>query len=70
MFDCKCRHRRHLLPASAGIFLSAYRAMRKLQHQLRLHGQDARIDPQLVTRHAVAVTALWQSILETRPGGL
>jgi len=38
----------------------AYRAMRKLQHQLRLQGQEARVDPALVERHAAQVRRLWQ----------
>jgi len=41
----------------------AYRAMRKLQHQLRLQGQDnARLDPAKVAGHAEHVLALWQAI--------
>jgi glutamate-ammonia-ligase adenylyltransferase len=41
----------------------AYRQYRKLQHQLRLQGQDlARIDPALVSTHAAQVSALWQAI--------
>jgi glutamate-ammonia-ligase adenylyltransferase len=41
----------------------AYRQLRKLQHQLRLQGQDlARIDPALVAGHAAQVSALWRSI--------
>jgi len=41
----------------------AYRKYRKLQHQLRLQGQDlARIDPVLVGPHAAQVTALWRAI--------
>ncbi len=41
----------------------AYRQLRKLQHQLRLQGQDlARVDPALVSAHAAQVTALWNSI--------
>ncbi|SHH21531.1 bifunctional [glutamate--ammonia ligase]-adenylyl-L-tyrosine phosphorylase/[glutamate--ammonia-ligase] adenylyltransferase [Massilia sp. CF038] len=42
----------------------AYRAMRRLQHQLRLQGQDnARLDPALVAQHATQVRLLWTSIL-------
>jgi glutamate-ammonia-ligase adenylyltransferase len=41
----------------------AYRQLRKLQHQLRLQGQDlARVEPALVAHHAAQVTALWQEI--------
>jgi glutamate-ammonia-ligase adenylyltransferase len=41
----------------------AYRAMRKLQHQLRLQGQDqSRVDPSRVERHAAQVSALWRSM--------
>jgi glutamate-ammonia-ligase adenylyltransferase len=48
------------LAASVG---DAYRQLRKLQHQLRLQGQDlARIDPALVAGHAAQVSALWRSI--------
>ncbi len=43
----------------------AYRAMRKLQHQLRLQGQEnARAEPSLVDDHAGHVRALWQAIFE------
>jgi len=39
----------------------AYRAMRKLQHQVRLQGQEnARVDPNLVAHHATTVVQLWQ----------
>ncbi len=42
----------------------AYRAMRKLQHQLRLQGQDnARVEPALVAGHTAAVLQLWQALL-------
>jgi glutamate-ammonia-ligase adenylyltransferase len=41
----------------------AYRAMRKLQHQKRLQGQDkARVDPDQVARHASHVLQLWTAI--------
>ncbi len=41
----------------------AYRAMRKLQHQLRLQGQEvARAEPGLVEPHADHVRALWREI--------
>jgi glutamate-ammonia-ligase adenylyltransferase len=47
-------------PGLAGAAADAYRAMRKLQHQLRLQGQEARVDPALVERHAAQVRRLWQ----------
>ncbi len=38
----------------------AYRALRRLQHQLRLQGQDnARVDPAQVDAHAAQVKQLW-----------
>jgi len=41
----------------------AYRALRKLQHQLRLQGQDlARVEPERVRVHADNVMRLWQAI--------
>ncbi len=41
---------------------SAYRALRRLQHQVRLQGQDnARVDPALVAAHAEVVMRLWHS---------
>jgi glutamate-ammonia-ligase adenylyltransferase len=41
----------------------AYRAMRKLQHQLRLQGQEvARAEPALVDVHAGHVRTMWQDI--------
>ncbi|MGB9992396.1 bifunctional [glutamate--ammonia ligase]-adenylyl-L-tyrosine phosphorylase/[glutamate--ammonia-ligase] adenylyltransferase [Pseudoduganella rhizocola] len=49
--------------ALAGGTADAYRAMRKLQHQLRLQGQDqSRVDPSRVEQHAAKVTALWQAM--------
>jgi hypothetical protein len=37
--------------------------MRKLQHQVRLQGQDnARVDPALVAEQAAQVSTLWRSI--------
>lgn len=40
----------------------AYRAMRKLQHGVRLQGQDkTRVEPGLVGVHADSVQALWQA---------
>jgi glutamate-ammonia-ligase adenylyltransferase len=48
------------LAASVG---DAYRQLRKLQHQLRLQGQDlARVEPALVAAHAANVTRLWHAI--------
>jgi glutamate-ammonia-ligase adenylyltransferase len=39
----------------------AYRSLRRLQHQVRLQGQEnARVEPSLVAAHAAAVTRLWQ----------
>lgn len=43
----------------------AYRAMRKLQHQLRLQGGEARVEAALVATHAAAVVRLWQTIFGT-----
>jgi glutamate-ammonia-ligase adenylyltransferase len=41
----------------------AYRKLRKLQHQLRLQGQDlARVDSALVAGEAAQVSTLWHSI--------
>ena len=42
---------------------NAYRVMRKLQHQRRLQGQEARVDAALVAAHAVSVTELWKNSL-------
>jgi glutamate-ammonia-ligase adenylyltransferase len=40
----------------------AYRVMRKLQHQVRLQGQEqARVDPALVAPHAEVVVRLWRA---------
>ena len=40
----------------------AYRAMRRLQHQVRLQGQEkARVDPQLLGAHPDEVRRLWQA---------
>ena len=52
-------------PAQAAAVADAYRAMRKLQHQVRLQGQDnARVEPALVEKHAAAVMALWKALFE------
>jgi glutamate-ammonia-ligase adenylyltransferase len=41
----------------------AYRALRKLQHQMRLQGQDSgKVEPAQIGRHAGHVVALWQAI--------
>lgn len=42
----------------------AYRAMRKLQHQRRLQGQEARVDAALVAAHAARVIELWKNCLD------
>ena len=43
---------------------AAYRAMRRLQHQVRLQGHEhARVDPALVAPHAASVMRLWQACL-------
>jgi glutamate-ammonia-ligase adenylyltransferase len=50
----------------AGLALAvgdAYRAMRKLQHQMRLQGKDnARVDAALVAKHAAPVRQLWEAV--------
>jgi glutamate-ammonia-ligase adenylyltransferase len=44
---------------------NAYRALRKLQHQVRLQGQDnARVEPALVASHAQQVVTLWKAIFQ------
>ena len=51
-------------PVMADETAAAYRALRRLQHQVRLQGQDnARVDPALVAGHAAAVQRLWQACL-------
>jgi len=41
---------------------AAYRALRRLQHQVRLQGQDnARVEPALVAAHADTVVRLWRA---------
>jgi glutamate-ammonia-ligase adenylyltransferase len=43
----------------------AYRAMRRLQHQVRLQGQDnARVEPALVAAHAANVMRLWKAVFD------
>jgi glutamate-ammonia-ligase adenylyltransferase len=52
-------------PALAASVADAYRAFRKLQHQMRLQGQEnARVDPARVAGHAAHVIRLWKEILE------
>ncbi|MES2321824.1 MAG: bifunctional [glutamate--ammonia ligase]-adenylyl-L-tyrosine phosphorylase/[glutamate--ammonia-ligase] adenylyltransferase [Pseudomonadota bacterium] len=53
-----------LVDAALGLAVGdAYRAMRRLQHQLRLQGQDnARLDPAQVTLHSANVVKLWEAI--------
>ena len=46
----------------AGQVADAYRIMRKLQHSVRLQGQDkTRVEPGLVGAHPDSVRALWQA---------
>ncbi len=48
----------------AAAVAAAYRAMRKLQHQVRLQGQEkARVDPALLGSHPDSVLRLWQACL-------
>ena len=53
-----------LIDVECGVAVGdAYRAMRRLQHQLRLQGQDnARVDPAQVQAHAANVMKLWGSM--------
>ncbi len=45
----------------------AYREFRRLQHQIRLRGEDrARIEPATIAAMRTAVITLWQKILATR----
>jgi glutamate-ammonia-ligase adenylyltransferase len=49
-------------PALAQGAADAYRLMRRLQHQVRLQGQEqARVDPGLVASHAEVVVRLWRA---------
>jgi glutamate-ammonia-ligase adenylyltransferase len=49
-------------PALAEGAADAYRLMRKLQHQVRLQGQEqARVEPALVAAHAELVVRLWRA---------
>jgi len=44
---------------------AAYRAMRKLQHQVRLQGQEnARVERSLVAKHADVVVRLWHACFQ------
>jgi glutamate-ammonia-ligase adenylyltransferase len=51
-------------PALAAGAADAYRAMRKLQHQLRLQGREAGVHPIVVAHHAGAVTRLWHQMFD------
>jgi glutamate-ammonia-ligase adenylyltransferase len=52
-------------PALAAGAADAYRALRKLQHQVRLQGQDnARVAPHLVAAHAEVVVRLWRACFD------
>ncbi|MFL6676073.1 MAG: bifunctional [glutamate--ammonia ligase]-adenylyl-L-tyrosine phosphorylase/[glutamate--ammonia-ligase] adenylyltransferase [Massilia sp.] len=49
----------------AGAVADGYRAMRKLQHQVRLQGQDkARVEPGLVAPYAGQVVRLWRACFD------
>jgi glutamate-ammonia-ligase adenylyltransferase len=49
-------------PALAQGAADAYRLMRRLQHQVRLQGQEqARVDPAVVAPHAEVVVRLWHA---------
>ncbi len=55
-------------PALAARVGDAYRALRKLQHQMRLQGQDlARVEPAPVQVHTDAVRQLWRAIFDDNP---
>jgi glutamate-ammonia-ligase adenylyltransferase len=52
-------------PALAQGAADAYRLMRKLQHQVRLQGQEqARVEPALVAAHADTVMRLWRACFD------
>jgi glutamate-ammonia-ligase adenylyltransferase len=54
--------------ALADAAADAYRDFRRLQHQVRLQGQDsARVDPAMVADDTRAVIQLWQQCLEPPP---
>jgi glutamate-ammonia-ligase adenylyltransferase len=49
-------------PAQAAAAADAYRAMRRLQHAVRLQGHDkTRVEPAQVGAHPQAVLALWEA---------
>jgi len=49
-------------PTQAAATADAYRAMRRLQHSVRLQGHDkTRVEPALVGHHPQSVLALWKS---------
>lgn len=48
-------------PTLAAAAADAYRVMRRLQHQRRLQGQEARVEAALVAAHAARVTELWRN---------
>jgi glutamate-ammonia-ligase adenylyltransferase len=53
-------------PALAQGAADAYRLMRKLQHQVRLQGQEqARVEPALVAAHAGTVMRLWRACFDS-----
>jgi len=56
-----------LIDAGLGMAVGdAYRTMRRLQHQLRLQGQDnARIDPAQVEQHSGQVVRLWERMFSS-----
>ena len=49
-------------PALASLVADGYRAMRKLQHQLRLQGEPSRVPPARIAQHAENASRLWQQI--------
>ncbi|SFC04190.1 bifunctional [glutamate--ammonia ligase]-adenylyl-L-tyrosine phosphorylase/[glutamate--ammonia-ligase] adenylyltransferase [Massilia yuzhufengensis] len=50
----------------AGAVADAYRAMRRLQHQVRLQGQEkARVEPQVLGAHPAQVERLWAACFGT-----
>jgi len=53
-------------PTLAAGAADAYRVMRKLQHQVRLQGQEnARVEPAVAAAHADVVVQLWRSCFDT-----
>jgi glutamate-ammonia-ligase adenylyltransferase len=54
--------------ALAGAVADAYRELRRLQHQVRLQGQEnARVEPGQVADHAANVVRLWQACFGQLP---